>query len=106
MLRSLSEAYDRLFSQIRDNEQIKYISKIFNWILSARRPLTLNELAEAIAFDVDDTSWDARKIPTMPQLLRVCRMLLEVDEESQTVNFSHNTVKKYLLSNLAAREEF
>ncbi|PMD32028.1 hypothetical protein L207DRAFT_392842, partial [Hyaloscypha variabilis F] len=104
--RSLSEAYDRLFSQIGDNEQIKYISKMFKWILSARRPLTLNELAEAIAFDVDDTSWDARKIPTMSRLLQVCKRLIEFDEESQTVKFSHYTVQQYLLSHLSARKEF
>jgi hypothetical protein len=104
--RDLSETYDRLLSRIEGNQQIQFISKMFKWILFAQRPLELDELAEAIAFDVDDTFWDTNKIPTMSRLLQACGNLVQFDQESQTVNFSHYTVQEYLLSSLTAREEF
>lgn len=37
---------------------------MFRWIISARRPLSLLELCEGIAFTLEDHHWDGKKIPT------------------------------------------
>jgi hypothetical protein len=71
---------------------------MFNWILCATRPLHVNELREAIAFTIDDTHWDASKIPNdMARLVRACGNLVLIDEFTQNVQFAHYTVAQYLL---------
>lgn len=104
--KGLEETYDRLLSRIESEEGSRLIFKMMKWMLFARRPLKLEELREAIAFDIDDTFLDPTKFPhDMNRLIQACGNLIRVAGESKIVYFSHYTVQQYLLSPRASKAE-
>ena len=73
--------------------------KIFEIIAAAQRPLTLDELGEAISITPGDTSWDRSKlINDVLRSLESCGSFLVVDEELSTIHFAHSSVKAHLLT--------
>ena len=73
--------------------------KILRWTASAKRPLHVTEMQEAVAFDDRDTRWAAEKIPDADRMLATCRSLVVRDEGDETVRFAHHTVQQYLVTN-------
>ena len=73
--------------------------KIFEIVAAAQRPLTLDELGEAISITPGDTSWDRSKlINDVLRSLESCGSFLVVDEELSTVHFAHSSAKAHLLT--------
>ena len=73
--------------------------KIFEIVAAAQRPLTLDELGEAISITPGDTWWDrSQLINDVLQSLESCGSLLVVDEELSTVQFAHSSAKAHLLT--------
>lgn len=96
--KDLSETYDRLLGRVMGRQREQLIRRMFDWILCSKRPLSVDEMQEAIAFTIDDLYWDESKIPNdMARLIRACGNLVVVDEEITTVQFAHYTVEQYLL---------
>lgn len=108
--KDLPETFDRVLRRIRRSEvaDLQLARKIFQAVTSARRPLTLEELREAVSIEPSETTWNSKKvINDMLRSLDCCGSLLVVDEEHLTVHFAHHSVKQYLLSkniNLDVRE--
>ena len=69
----------------------------------ATRPLHIEELGEAIAFDLHDTTWDAGKIPPGNFVAGCCSNLAVVDTNDSCVYFAHFSVKRYLGEHVAGR---
>ena len=96
---SLSEVYNRILNNIED-EYRKEAILILRWVVIARRPLTVHELAMARALALPE--WE-NKIPpadTLEELkddFRICEPLLYRDTESDTINLVHQSAKDYLL---------
>lgn len=96
--RSLGETYERLLSKIQGTERKDMIQRMFKWIVCAREPIHLEEMREAVAFTLEDLTYDPRKLPTdLNRLVRACGNLVVVDEESQVIQLAHHTVQQYLL---------
>ena len=74
--------------------------KVFSWATVAKRPLQVEELKEAVAFEPDDKSWGADKIPHEEFMFESCRGLIIKDEDDDTVHFAHHTVRQYLTGGL------
>ena len=73
--------------------------KIFEIVAAAQRPLTLDELGEAISITPGYTSWDRSKlINDVLRSLESCGTFLVVDEELSTVHFAHSSAKAHLLT--------
>ena len=73
--------------------------KIFEIVAAAQRPLTLDELGEAISITPGDISWDRSKlINDVLRSLESCGSFLIVDEELSTVHFAHSSTKEHLLT--------
>jgi hypothetical protein len=71
---------------------------MFQWIISARRPLHVEELREGVAFTIGDQFFNREKLPTdMPRLIRGCGNLAVIEEETQYVHLAHYTVQQYIL---------
>ena len=70
--------------------------RIFKWIVCAKRPLLITELAEAIAFAPSDRSWDPTKIPDHSRLIQACGNLVVFDDD-RTVRLAHHSVQQFLL---------
>ena len=102
----LIETYDRILIKIRKNTTKASIAlKLFQWIACARRPLHVDELSEAVAFDLSDKSWDAEKIPDENLMIEACRGLVVRDRVDKTVSFAHQTVQQYVLSQRGLGED-
>jgi hypothetical protein len=60
------------------------------------RPLHIDELKEAVAFDLQDVVWDAGKIPQGDVVIGCCANLVAIDPSDYCVRFAHSSVKTYL----------
>jgi len=69
--------------------------------LAACRPLTTEELREALSVDPGHAVWDPSKmLNDVQSALACCGCLLTVDEEESTVRVIHHSVKQYILHGL------
>ena len=72
---------------------------IFEIVAAAHRPLTLDELGEAISITPGDTGWNkSKQVNDTLKSLESCGSFIVVDEELSTVHFAHSSVKQHLLS--------
>ena len=94
----LYDTYTRIFKKIAKTGSKATILKIMMWIVCARRPLSVEELQEAVAFDSHDTSWNADKIPVGDKMIKFCHGLVVRDTENSNVRLAHHTVQQYLVS--------
>ena len=74
--------------------------KVFKWAAVAKRPLQVEELKEAVAFESDDKSWNMDKIPHEDLMFESCRGLIIKNEDDETAHFAHHTVRQYLIGGL------
>jgi ankyrin repeat protein len=73
--------------------------QILQIVTAARRPLTVDELREALSVVPGDTVWiPSRLLNNIYSALACCGCLLTVDEEELTIRFVHHSVKQFLLS--------
>jgi hypothetical protein len=81
--------------RIEDTKDIRPLRALI-WISYAIRPLHIEELREAIAFDLHDTVWDSGKIPPRDFATGCCSNLTVLDSNDDCVYFAHSSVKQYL----------
>lgn len=95
----LAETYQRILTKI-SKSPIKAVlaRKVFKWAACAYRPLSIEEMSEAIAFDGDDKFWNIEKIPDAKVIIRSCGNLVMLGDDRKTVSFAHHTVQQFLLS--------
>jgi ankyrin repeat protein len=82
-------------------EDAVMIKRIFHWLVHSKRPLTLQELSEAISIEFQQRQLDFSAIPTDPEdIFRFCGGLVTLSghDNEETVNLSHFSIKEFLLS--------
>src|SRR6266702_7267675 len=110
---SLDETYERVVMEIKKANQ-SYAYRMLQCLTVAVRPLSVAELAELLAFDFDvakggmpqlnsDWRWEDHE----EAVLSTCSSLITVvpdyeDYESPVVQFSHFSVKEFLMSDRLA----
>ena len=72
------------------------VQQALQWVALARRPLTLPELQEAVAFNSEDDRWEVDKIPDGDKLIGLCHGLIVRGQDCR-VRFAHHTVRQHLL---------
>jgi ankyrin repeat protein len=91
----------RTSTELEDAVYSRYSVKLFCTVTAARRPLTLEELREAVGFASYETVWYSdRLVIDMRKLLKCCGSFLVVDEETFTVRFIHRSAQQFLCSEL------
>ncbi|UKZ75110.1 hypothetical protein TrVFT333_002782 [Trichoderma virens FT-333] len=65
--KGIEETYRRCVARI--NFQDKWALKVLKWVSFAKRPLNIEELREAVAFDYTDTEWNGDKRPQINESL-------------------------------------
>ncbi|KAL8705148.1 MAG: hypothetical protein Q9201_001715 [Fulgogasparrea decipioides] len=97
--RDLPETFRRILCRYTEADDIDIGREIFRWIAVAKRPLTVEELREAIGTKPLQETWsDNSYINDMKKAMACCGNLVFIEEEQQTVHFTHGSVKQYLLS--------
>lgn len=94
----MAATYKRILQKISKSQvDTRLAQTIFPWIISAKRPLQLGELSEAVAFGPEDTSYNAEQVPRPSRLIPACGNLVILDENDNTVRLAHHTVQQFLL---------
>lgn len=98
----LGDTYRRILIKIsKSPSRATLAQKVFHWATVAKRPLHVEELKEAVAFEPNDKSWNVDKIPHEDFLFESCRGLIIKDEDDETAHFAHHTVQQYLTGGLS-----
>ncbi len=113
--KTLDETYERILLNIPDVYS-DYAIRILNWLTHSLRPLSLDELSEIVAVNLQGEPWfdpDA-VFPEQDDLLAVCSNLVTLESPgnrkvvSPVVRLAHFSVQEYLISermkNLPARK--
>jgi ankyrin repeat protein len=107
---SLDETYERLMLQIKRANQ-SHAYRMLQCLTVAIRPLSVAELAELLAFDFDEAKGGIPKLNSNwrwedheQAVLSTCSSLVTVvpNNESPVVQFSHFSVKEFLMSDRLA----
>lgn len=97
--RDLSQIYSRILQRSSRPDQ-PLQSDIFKLILSAKRPLSADEMREALSVTPGDTTWNpAKRLNSIYPALATCGCLVTVDEEELTIRTVHPSVNQFLLRN-------
>ncbi|OAL01772.1 hypothetical protein IQ06DRAFT_368197, partial [Phaeosphaeriaceae sp. SRC1lsM3a] len=105
---TLEKTYDRILCNI-DEEDSLYSIRILRWLSFANRPLTVDEIAEAVAVDPErEPALVEEEIIEDPmEALEICSSLVAMvtdpgdglpESRQQYVMLAHYTVKEYLLT--------
>jgi ankyrin repeat protein len=108
--KTLDETYARILESI-PNEHSTQAATILNLLIWSKWNFKINELVDAIATDMDeDPPFDSRnRMPAPRDVLRVCSSLVSVslgdirNQNTETVQLAHFSVKEYLFSNHISR---
>lgn len=73
-------------------------NRLLKILVAARRPLTVDEIREALSIVPADTTWrPQQQINNIANALASCGSLVTVDEEEDTVSFVHQSVPQFLV---------
>ncbi|KAK5629073.1 hypothetical protein RRF57_004788 [Xylaria bambusicola] len=101
--RDLPDTFSRI---LQKSEALgkSYQEQTLKLIVAARRPLTTDELREALSVVPGDTDWKpAQILNDVYSALACCGSLVIVEEEDSTVRLVHHSVKQFLLGGLRGR---
>jgi ankyrin repeat protein len=98
--KDLSETFARILQKSGSSDSLLQ-AKTLQLVLAARRPLTIDELREALSVTPGDANWDPSQVlNNIYSALACCGCILVVDEEELTVRVVHHSVKQYMLNGL------
>ncbi|GKT60620.1 ankyrin repeat protein [Colletotrichum tofieldiae] len=83
----------RIESQLED--QVALAKDALSWIICSVRPLSTEELQEALAVERGTTEIDEDNRPEIEDVVSVCAGLVIIDEESHVVRLVHYTTQEY-----------
>ncbi|KAH0556261.1 hypothetical protein GP486_005815, partial [Trichoglossum hirsutum] len=94
---TLSQAYDEAIKRIEGQLPGRSIlaKSVLSWITYAKRPLTTEELCNALAVELGEEELDPDNIPDVEDLVSVCAGLVTVDRESNIIRLVHYTAQEY-----------
>ena len=108
--KNLNETYDRILRSVPE-PHLDDVHRALQWLIFSQRPMTLTELAEAVAVSVDEECFDVKDRFTSPfDILRLCASLVnlqgaEIDQEgkaieneARAIGLAHYSVAEYLIS--------
>ena len=96
--KDLSETFSRILHRSRELGP-PYQKRILELVTTSQRPLTAEELGEALCVVPGDATWDpAKALNDVSSVLTCCGSLLIKDEEDLTIRFVHPSVKTFLLN--------
>ncbi|KAI1842402.1 hypothetical protein JX266_011443 [Neoarthrinium moseri] len=87
------DAMDRINRQMRD--QTDLAMEVLLWITCARRPLSVIELQQALAVELNEAAFDEENLTNIQEIVSVCCGLVTVDAESNIVRLVHYTAQQF-----------
>lgn len=95
--KDLPEIFRRILEKSGRDDRILQ-GKVLRLVIAACRPLTTDELREALSVTPGYATWDPSKVLNdVYSALACCGCLIIVDEEELTVSFVHHSFRQYIL---------
>ncbi|KIW18057.1 hypothetical protein PV08_02344 [Exophiala spinifera] len=95
----LIEQYNQSLERITANPGFaKLAFRAFSWLIAARRPLSSDELCQALGIGLEDTKLRRDRTPAFESVLQSCLGLLRFNEPLKTVEFFHFSIKEHLVA--------
>ncbi|KAF8252017.1 hypothetical protein K440DRAFT_658299 [Wilcoxina mikolae CBS 423.85] len=97
----ITEIYSRALQKLvlGDDERTKMAKKMFQCVVCARRPMTINELEEAATIATSQKVWKQPSIKlSLSTLSKLCGNLIAFNEFDSVVSLAHHTVLLFLQS--------
>ncbi|KAI3573042.1 ankyrin repeat protein [Fusarium oxysporum f. sp. albedinis] len=97
--KDLEETFARALSRILFRQKkAELVQKVFRWVAAAKRPLTLDEIREAVSIDVGQPYLKTeRLVREMSPIVLWCENLLQVTEgQPQSLQFAHSTIHDFI----------
>lgn len=100
---NLASTYDRIIMKIASSpngsRKLETAVRTLQWVFCAQRPMTVDELEEAVSLDHGTQRLDMTKIPRDDGLMlrKACGNLLTFNQQSRTLTVIHPSVQQYLL---------
>ncbi|CUS07295.1 unnamed protein product [Tuber aestivum] len=96
--RNMDQTYELALTKIPPEDAI-LAQRILQWLVCSFRPLTLEELVEAIAIDPGACTLDRTTLLNDPEDIKeICAGLASLGDDGKTVGLAHFSVKEYLIS--------
>ncbi|KAF4909352.1 Vegetative incompatibility protein HET-E-1 [Colletotrichum fructicola] len=96
--RNLPDTFDRVLQRIESKGNTEVVCSVFMWTAAACYPLALEQLSEVLNIKVNQLRSQASgRVNGIQHLPAWCESLIQVEEGSQTVHFSHHSIRAYLL---------
>ena len=94
----LYESYARTLERVdQQPDNFRMLAyRMLLWLSQARRPLSREELSQAVAVDVGDVNLIKKKMPKEGVMTRVCMGLVVVDRDTSIIRLVHFSVQEYL----------
>jgi hypothetical protein len=94
---TLNEVYDKILTRIED-ESIEVAIFVLHWVVIARRPLTVHELAMAWTLRAEHNTIPPKSIlDEQTDIFKSCEPIVQLDDRNGTINLVHQSAKDYLL---------
>ncbi|KAK2471615.1 hypothetical protein H9L39_16606, partial [Fusarium oxysporum f. sp. albedinis] len=97
--KDLEETFVRTLSRIMSRQKkTGLVQKVFRWVAVAKRPLTLDEIREAVSIDIGQPYLKTeRLVREMTPIPLWCENLLQVTEDQpQSLQFAHSTIREFI----------
>lgn len=97
--KDLFETYNRLLTRIVEEGSMDVCKKVFRYMAVAKRPLTSEELGEAISIEPCQPYFMRERMINNPtNIIRWCHGLAVLDELNETLQFAHSSVRDFFCS--------
>ncbi|RYC64355.1 hypothetical protein CHU98_g1879 [Xylaria longipes] len=94
----LEDTFRRVLRRISSRRNSELARRTFPWIAAAARPLSLEEVREAIAIEIGQQYTKAERLCNhVNSIISSCENLLHIDEEDGSVQFAHHSIKQFLV---------
>ncbi|KAH7183332.1 uncharacterized protein B0J16DRAFT_270224 [Fusarium flagelliforme] len=94
--RDLTETYKRNVAKASLKDYKRHHVRIFKFLVSAREPLTAEQLRQAASVTIGQTAWSSDgEINSIYSILKFCGSLVMIDEEEDTVRFIHHSARSF-----------
>ncbi|KAI0439897.1 hypothetical protein F4803DRAFT_529395 [Xylaria telfairii] len=94
----LEETFRRILRRILSRRNSELPQKVLPWIAAAVRPLSLEELREAVAIEIGQKYTKPERLcNNINSIISSCENLLHIDEEDGSVQFAHHSIKQFLV---------
>jgi ankyrin repeat protein len=95
----LEDIYRAAFQRVCDDRKFEIARMVFQWVMYARRPMTLKELEDAVSVSIGQKFWKEPSVKfRLSSLSRICRNLLSYDELDGVIYLAHHSILQFLQS--------